>query len=246
MIKFFRKIRQKMLTENKFSKYLLYAIGEIILVVIGILIALYINNWNQNRNEITKLNSILNIVKTDLVRDTLNIAFPIELYEDKETQILNILENKRSYSLLDSITELNYMDHFSTTRLVTEYDFFSKQNKGIELLKNIANNLDIEKDTLITSLIDKHSKYKLYFDEDNAVIRQLNLQNVENFEELSWFTDWLLKKYNNDMFQYFYSDEFKRVAGRYSLYSKQFLKDLEEYDNFAKTYITLIETRLKK
>ncbi|MFT7066002.1 MAG: hypothetical protein ACJAUO_001580, partial [Sediminicola sp.] len=51
MIKFFRKIRQKMLTENKFSKYLLYAIGEIILVVIGILIALSINNWNENRKE---------------------------------------------------------------------------------------------------------------------------------------------------------------------------------------------------
>ena len=49
MIKFFRKIRQKLLSEDKFSKYLLYAIGEIILVVIGILIALQINNWNQNR-----------------------------------------------------------------------------------------------------------------------------------------------------------------------------------------------------
>ena len=43
MIKFFRRIRQKMLTENKFSKYFLYAIGEIVLVVIGILIALAIN-----------------------------------------------------------------------------------------------------------------------------------------------------------------------------------------------------------
>jgi hypothetical protein len=43
MIKVFRKIRQKMLTENKFGKYLLYAIGEIILVVIDILIALQIN-----------------------------------------------------------------------------------------------------------------------------------------------------------------------------------------------------------
>jgi hypothetical protein len=47
MIKFFRKIRQKMLTENKFSKYLLYAIGEIVLVVIGILIALQLNNLNE-------------------------------------------------------------------------------------------------------------------------------------------------------------------------------------------------------
>ncbi len=49
MIKFFRKIRQRLLTENKFSKYMLYAIGEIILVVIGILIALQINNANENR-----------------------------------------------------------------------------------------------------------------------------------------------------------------------------------------------------
>ena len=47
MIKFFRKIRQKMLTENKFSKYILYAIGEILLVVVGILIALNINNNNE-------------------------------------------------------------------------------------------------------------------------------------------------------------------------------------------------------
>ncbi|MEH6514961.1 MAG: DUF6090 family protein, partial [Maribacter arcticus] len=51
MIKFFRKIRQRLLTENKFNKYLFYAIGEIVLVVIGILIALQINNWNEQRKE---------------------------------------------------------------------------------------------------------------------------------------------------------------------------------------------------
>ncbi len=60
MIKFFRKIRQQLLSENKFSKYLLYAIGEIVLVVIGIMIALQINNWNndlanqKNEKEIVK------------------------------------------------------------------------------------------------------------------------------------------------------------------------------------------------
>ena len=47
MLKFFRKIRQQLLSENKFSKYLLYAIGEIILVVIGILIALQLNMWSM-------------------------------------------------------------------------------------------------------------------------------------------------------------------------------------------------------
>ena len=49
MIKFFRKIRQNLLMENKTGKYFKYAIGEIILVVIGILIALQINNWNSQR-----------------------------------------------------------------------------------------------------------------------------------------------------------------------------------------------------
>ena len=49
MIKFFKKIRQNLLMENKTGKYLKYAIGEIVLVVIGILIALGINNWNQNQ-----------------------------------------------------------------------------------------------------------------------------------------------------------------------------------------------------
>ncbi len=49
MIKFFRKIRYDLMDKNKTGKYLKYAIGEIILVVIGILIALSINNWNENR-----------------------------------------------------------------------------------------------------------------------------------------------------------------------------------------------------
>lgn len=49
MLNFFRTIRQNVLSENKFSKYVLYALGEIILVVVGILIALQINTWSQNR-----------------------------------------------------------------------------------------------------------------------------------------------------------------------------------------------------
>jgi hypothetical protein len=59
MIKFFRQIRKTLLLENKTSKYFKYAIGEIILVVIGILIALQINTWNENRKEKLEESSIL-------------------------------------------------------------------------------------------------------------------------------------------------------------------------------------------
>ena len=66
MIKFFRKIRQTMIKENKVSKYVLYAIGEIILVVIGILIALQINNNNEIRKAREKELHYLTNIKSDL------------------------------------------------------------------------------------------------------------------------------------------------------------------------------------
>ena len=67
MIKFFRNIRQKTLTENKFGKYLTYAIGEIILVVIGILIALSINNWNEQRKENINEQAILKRLEKEFI-----------------------------------------------------------------------------------------------------------------------------------------------------------------------------------
>ena len=73
MIKFFRKIRQNMIKENKVSKYLLYAIGEIVLVVIGILIALSINNWNENRKERQVELKILKEIKLALNNDIRNL-----------------------------------------------------------------------------------------------------------------------------------------------------------------------------
>jgi hypothetical protein len=73
MINFFRKIRQRLLTENKFSKYLLYAIGEIFLVVIGILIALSINNWNEGRKNKNKAAVYVTKIINDLQNDINNL-----------------------------------------------------------------------------------------------------------------------------------------------------------------------------
>lgn len=64
MIKFFRKIRQQLLNENKTSKYLKYAIGEIVLVMIGILLALQVNNWNNERKEYQQLKKYAVSLKT--------------------------------------------------------------------------------------------------------------------------------------------------------------------------------------
>jgi uncharacterized membrane-anchored protein YhcB (DUF1043 family) len=102
MIKFFRKIRQKLLSENKFSKYLIYAIGEIILVVIGILIALQINNWNESRKQAKNEKEFIISLKKDLKQDKAFIEMVIEhnepragAYEILNNDLQNLYTNDR-------------------------------------------------------------------------------------------------------------------------------------------------------
>ena len=66
MIKFFRKIRYDLMEKNKTGKYFKYAIGEIVLVVIGILIALQINNWNENNITTKKTLTYLGTLNTEI------------------------------------------------------------------------------------------------------------------------------------------------------------------------------------
>ena len=69
MITFFRRIRQKLMTEHKFGKYLLYAIGEIFLVMIGILLALQVNTWKIEKENTVKEKTYLMGIKSDLIKD---------------------------------------------------------------------------------------------------------------------------------------------------------------------------------
>ena len=87
MIKFFRKIRYNLMETGKTSRYFKYAIGEIILVVIGILIALQINNWNENRKQQQVQNVLLKKYLQDLEVDFSN--FQSYLFEIKQIDSLH-------------------------------------------------------------------------------------------------------------------------------------------------------------
>lgn len=137
MIKFFRRIRQKLLTENKFSKYLLYAVGEIFLVVIGILIALQINNWNSNRldreYEIKILNEILRNLETDLENINSKITLN-EKFMDANSKVLRHLMDKTP--LTDSL-KFSYsflIGHGNFQPITVGYE--NLKSKGIDIVQN--------------------------------------------------------------------------------------------------------------
>ena len=93
MIKFFRTIRYTLMNENKVGKYFKYAIGEIMLVMIGILLALQVNNWNEGQKSIKKGHDILVDVKENLEFNTKQFHNDIELNKDVIHSLDIILNN---------------------------------------------------------------------------------------------------------------------------------------------------------
>lgn len=122
MIKFFGKIRQRLLTENKFSRYLIYAIGEIVLVVIGILIALSINNWNETeKNKIIEHN-YLNEMLEDFEKNHQKSQEIIFGIEESLPTLIGLLEQsvlEKPTISIDSIniafSRINNMPTYSST-----------------------------------------------------------------------------------------------------------------------------------
>lgn len=133
MIKFFRHIRQRLLKENNFSRYLVYALGEIFLVVIGILIALQINNWNEQKNKRYQEKAILNEIISDLEESEAAILSRLKV--DTSGVVGSIDSNKLVYKHMKM--KLAYHDsldiHF--TRLFTYFNVVYKLS-GYETLKS--------------------------------------------------------------------------------------------------------------
>ncbi|MCJ7468163.1 MAG: DUF6090 family protein [Maribacter sp.] len=108
MINFFRKIRKKLADDNKTLKYLKYAIGEIVLVVIGILFALQINSWNQNRLERIEEIEILESMRTDFIQTKNRVHETIKLQSKvvvRCSKLMRLMIEKSNYKYNDSIAD---------------------------------------------------------------------------------------------------------------------------------------------
>ena len=118
MIQFFRHIRKSLLEKNKMGKYLTYALGEIILVVIGILIALQINNWNNQRSEQETLRLFLTEFKEELELNMGSIKQEAKKIEVQLKEKSTLLESRQ----LDTIP-LDTLEHYIETRyILLEYN----------------------------------------------------------------------------------------------------------------------------
>jgi hypothetical protein len=170
MIKFFRKIRYDLMNQNKTTKYFKYAIGEIVLVVIGILIALSINNWNQQR---------LNVKK--------EYRFLLEIQENLNEDIKNINDiltfNKAKLEAIDAA--FNFMsqmgenpklgkDFSSLLPIITNYSLFSSTKVAFNNITSTGNIDILRSDELRKNISTYYSNLTLNGVQDQLKITSQN------------------------------------------------------------------------
>ena len=137
MIRLFRKIRSKLLSEERYPIYLLYASGEIVLVVAGILLALQIDNWNEQRQLRDLETKYLKEIQNNLELDLGDIDHSLEFTERKirsNSIVLQFLENKWPYqdSLSFHLAQLAGSLHFTPHTNAIE----GLKYEGISILRN--------------------------------------------------------------------------------------------------------------
>ncbi|MEN8789459.1 MAG: DUF6090 family protein [Flavobacteriaceae bacterium] len=170
MIKFFRKIRKQLLAENKMSTYLVYAIGEIVLVVIGILIALQINNWNERKQERQVEMEMLRELKSGLEGDLSDIGYNLKAHQRYlKSQEIVIKWLNSNAPLQDSLKK-----HFShvtkgTTFLFNEGPYETVKQMGMRIISNKELRLRIQRlyDMILHDYIDAG---RIYYDIQSTLI----------------------------------------------------------------------------
>jgi hypothetical protein len=186
MIKFFRNIRQNLLNEGKTSKYFKYAIGEIVLVVIGILIALSINNWNEQRKHNHNLRGIYSNLLLDIKSDS--VSYSKNLKELKDIDFLQEQLYKTGVKNDSTIV----IENPSIIRFLPNYNPITKENDPFLATK--VTNDSIRKEILIY-LRDMKDMDDIYSELDEVIKTKMRiyLGNKKMYKLTNWFEN----KYKN-------------------------------------------------
>ena len=167
MISHFRTIRRWLITENKFSKYLIYAAGEIVLVIVGILIALQVNNGNETRKKEKAAIEILKQIQTDLAASVENADFICEFYSKKDSLAYLVLSERVTANDYLNNFELVYLTTHSENLIIKDYGFkkldqyLEYMPKGTELLKknlyylytDVKNNVEVSNSAITDEVV---------------------------------------------------------------------------------------------
>jgi hypothetical protein len=248
MIKFFRKIRQGLLTENKVNKYFLYAIGEIILVIIGILIALYINNRNEVRIIENKYISNLQQVQNELEVNIENTTKGINYYLNKMANIGTVMHD--TLTIESYIIDMNNPNSKPSEGNGLNYIIFNTTQ--VNILNNSFIKLNQNTDKLpsdyysIQEVLNKvYSHHRTSVLDWNFKLLDLENSNIAKFSDnYIWFNKvYYFEKSNLDAFKYFVNNPiYKNYVSQYYFLGLEHFEAIKKYRKEAiEAYLLISE-----
>ncbi|MEH6748121.1 MAG: DUF6090 family protein [Maribacter arcticus] len=251
MIKFFRKIRQNLLNEGKTGKYIKYAIGEIFLVVIGILIALQINNWNEARKDKKYLNRVYTQIKNDLQKDTLEMGVAIKLITEKNKRLTAIIDGTVSVSYYDTINVSNHEKCEKCRSDVTDFNPFQNLDKGYQLLKAMNTDQNLKTDSFSLKIDAFYTDYNVFVTKGNSTLLNLIATNISDYQKYDWFVPWSAfigsQFYTEEFLTYIFESKENRVkSANYLIFSKWYSGNLKSFKQDATQIVLLLEEQLNE
>ena len=178
MAKFFRRLRQRFLANEQFRKYLLYATGETVLVVIGILIALSVNNHNERKKARQQSQLYLQDMQEDLATDTLYLGAMLRKLEE-QLQLEEWLLTKSSFSLSDIDTIKLATNRANWAFYINDRSFQNMQNAAAKLAGYEGLYSDISKYYLVTKTrISQNNQLEQRATADRTAFEQVLRENL--------------------------------------------------------------------
>jgi hypothetical protein len=194
-MKFFRKIRYKLMSENKTGKYFKYAVGEIVLVVIGILIALSINNWNENRKQKETLYGIFQIIKEDILIDLTEINSFINDFDSIRKPAFEAVLNKNP-------SKEEYLKHPEYLTVLEGFRDLAINQRGFELLKNQSSDVGIDKENLASKINLFYNQHLIEINVANSELIREFANNLNDYKQIPWFSSYFLHKETDEAIEY--------------------------------------------
>ena len=243
MIKFFRKIRRNLLAEGQTGKYFKYAIGEILLVVIGILIALQVNNWNEERKLRNESQEILKSLHAEFKNNRKVLKERIDFLEDANRYVKAVLdlmgsdESQLAAVNVDSIinSSLNYGNYNPANSTIQELISSGKLNliKNSQLKDNLFNWLQTLEDTdedFKNQDLQSATMLEVY------LVKNISFKNVMIYHPLNYVDG------KSKLFDGKYEPIFKDLEFENLFYVKQFwnttmINHYKELDSIAKEIV---------
>lgn len=188
MMKIFRKIRQNLLDENrsgnkagKFTKYMLYAVGEIVLVVIGILIAVSIDDWNTNRKQKAEIHELLRAFEKDLITSIEDATQVLDVSIQRDSMIRMVLNNQ--------VSQEDYESN-RVGALILSYNRITTTDENLIKLLDKEELMWAEMQPLLQSLKKYQSLINSYSHQQQRLSEYVATQNEFFTDNMEWFSSY--------------------------------------------------------